>query len=66
LLEHLSPLSIFLLGAVATAAPLAWLHRRTVRRLEAWAVRALAEGRITKREVVEVYRALGRELEAAD
>jgi len=54
------------LGALVSAVALAWRHRKVLMAVVDWAVKAMADGRITKKELAELFKALGRELEAAE
>jgi len=66
LFDLLAHLASFLLGALVSAVALAWRHRRVVMALVDWFIKAQADGRITRAELAELFKILGRELEPAE
>jgi hypothetical protein len=60
--EVLSHFVAFAGGVIITAITLAWKHRRVIEAVVEWGFKALADGRLTKEEVADLFETLGRRL----
>jgi hypothetical protein len=60
--EVLSHFVSFAGGVLITAIALAWRYRRIIEAVVDWGLKALADGRLTKEEVADLFELLGRKL----